>query len=52
MTQTVTIAVSMSELNLLRELRKIAYGEVAIFVKEGRPERIEKVKESIKLDKQ
>ncbi len=40
---------SDKEKKLIEELRKIKYGEVVVFLQEGQPIRIEKVKESIKL---
>jgi len=46
----VTIEISRQEHRLLEELRKIPFGEVAIFMRDGEPARIELVKESIRLD--
>ena len=37
------------ERKLIEYLRKIPFGEVTIIMHEGRPERIEKVKEKVKL---
>ncbi len=44
-----TYCLTKKEVNLIAELRKIPYGEVIIRQENGEPERIERVKESIKL---
>ena len=41
--------ISEKEKKLIEQLRKIKYGEVVVFLQDGQPIRIEKVKESIKL---
>lgn len=42
-------SVCAKEQRLLEELRKVQYGMVEVIMANGLPERIEKVKESIKL---
>ncbi|KKM87914.1 hypothetical protein LCGC14_1264150 [marine sediment metagenome] len=44
-----TLTVSDKERNLLDQIRKVPYGEVIIFMRDGQPERIEKAVESVKL---
>lgn len=41
--------VSVKEQRLIEELRKVPYGKVEVTMLEGQPDRIEKIKESIKL---
>ena len=43
------IELSEKESALIECLRQIAYGEVSIFMQDGQPVRIERVKESVKL---
>ena len=43
------IELSEKERKLIECLRKIAYGEVTIFMQDGQPVRIEQMKESVKL---
>jgi len=43
------IEVSEKERNLIEYLRKIAYGEVIIFIQDSQPVRIEQIKQSVKL---
>lgn len=43
------VMVNDKEYRLLEELRKISYGQVAIFMENGRPVRIEVIRESVKL---
>ena len=37
------------ELRLIEELRKVAFGQVVIYMQDGEPLRIERIKESFKL---
>ena len=37
------------EQRLIEELRRISYGQVVIFMQDGQPLRIERIKESVKL---
>ncbi|HHY47113.1 MAG TPA: hypothetical protein GX506_07435 [Firmicutes bacterium] len=46
----VVMPISEQEMRLLTEIRKVEYGEATIYIRRGQPERIVKVKESIKLD--
>jgi len=44
-----SILVSGQEKSLLQKLREIEFGEVVIFMRDGKPYRIEEIKKSIML---
>ncbi len=45
----VSVIISKQEDALLKYLREIGYGQVTVYLVDGQPVRIEKIKESIKL---
>ncbi len=47
--KTVTLVVWEEEKKLLEFLRDLKFGQVTVFIENGRPARVENIKQSIKL---